>query len=40
MLPRKILPQLEKWLFQKKIIILCGARQVGKTTLSQFLVEK
>lgn len=40
MLPRQILPQIEKWLFQKKIIILYGARQVGKTTLSQFLVEK
>ena len=30
---------MEKWLFKGKILILYGARQVGKTTLSRSLLE-
>jgi len=32
--------QIEEKLFQKKIIILYGARQVGKTTLTKSIIEK
>jgi uncharacterized protein len=35
---RYIQPILEKWLFKGKIIILYGARQVGKTTMCQSLM--
>lgn len=35
---RYIQPILEKWLFKGKIIILYGARQVGKTTLCKSLM--
>ncbi len=31
---------IENWLFKNKIIIVYGARQVGKTTLTKALVEK
>ena len=37
---RQILPHLEKWLFQNKVLVLYGARQVGKTTISKYLTEK
>lgn len=35
--PRKILNKLTKWLPEKEIIILNGARQVGKTSILQLL---
>lgn len=35
MYSRKIQTRIQKWLFQGKIIILYGARQVGKTTLAK-----
>ncbi|MFH1188016.1 MAG: ATP-binding protein [bacterium] len=35
--PRKILDKLTKWLPEKEIIILNGARQVGKTSILQLL---
>ncbi|MCC6690121.1 MAG: ATP-binding protein [Bacteroidia bacterium] len=31
---------MQKWLFKKKVIIVYGARQVGKTTLVRSLLEK
>lgn len=37
---RQIVPQLKKWLFKGKIIILYGARQVGKTTLVKALAKE
>lgn len=37
---RIIQPLLEKWLFKNKAIVLTGARQVGKTTLVNVLIEK
>lgn len=37
---RDIQDNLEKWLFKGKIIILYGARQVGKTTLAKQLLKK
>lgn len=37
---RDIQANIEKWLFKGKIIILYGARQVGKTTLAKQLLEK
>lgn len=30
---RKISEQIDKWLFREKVIVIIGARQVGKTTL-------
>lgn len=36
---RQLKPQIERWLFKQKIIILYGARQVGKTTLSKSIIE-
>ena len=30
---RNILPDIIKWLTEKEIIVLLGARQVGKTTI-------
>lgn len=33
MIPRIVLPKIEHWLGQHKILILKGSRQVGKTTL-------
>lgn len=38
--PRKILPQLEKELATREIIVLTGMRQVGKTTLLDYLFNK
>jgi predicted AAA+ superfamily ATPase len=37
---RKLSETLEKWMFRKKILVISGARQVGKTTLLQNLLEK
>ena len=37
---RVIQKKIEDWLFQKKIIVLFGARQVGKTTLSKEIIRK
>ncbi len=36
---RDLQPLIDRWLFKGKIIILYGARQVGKTTLSKALLE-
>jgi len=38
--PRKIEDKIEKKFFKKKIIILYGARQVGKTTLVKNFIKK
>jgi len=38
MYSRKIQERIEKWLFQNKVIILYGARQVGKTTLAKHIL--
>jgi hypothetical protein len=42
--PRKINETIKKWLFEKEIIIINGARQVGKTSilliLKEYLIEK
>jgi len=35
---RQLQSQIERWLFKSKIIILYGARQVGKTTLSKAIL--
>ncbi|MBK6996716.1 MAG: AAA family ATPase [Lewinellaceae bacterium] len=35
---RQLQAQIERWLFRGKIIILYGARQVGKTTLSKAIL--
>ena len=37
---RLLQPLIERRLFQGKIIVLYGARQVGKTTLAKSLMEK
>ena len=37
---RDIVGEIEKWLGREKIIILQGARQVGKTTILRYLREK
>ena len=37
---RFLLPQIEKYLFPGKVLVLYGARQVGKTTLAHSLLEK
>jgi len=39
-LPRLIQPQIEERLFKKKVIIIYGARQVGKTTLVKRIFDK
>ncbi|NOQ68197.1 AAA family ATPase [Patescibacteria group bacterium] len=39
-LPRLIQPQIEKRLFKNKVIIVYGARQVGKTTLVKRIFDK
>lgn len=39
-LPRLIQPQIEKRLFKNKVIIVYGARQVGKTTLVKKIFDK
>lgn len=40
MFTRTIQTHIEKWLWKNKIIILYGARQVGKTTLTQQIQKK
>ncbi len=37
---RTVQAQIESWLFKQKVIIILGARQVGKTTLSRQLLKK
>lgn len=37
---RNLEKQIEKWLFKKKILIIYGPRQVGKTTLVKSLLQK
>lgn len=37
---RKLQTQIEKWLFKKKILIVYGPRQVGKTTLVKAILQK
>lgn len=37
---RLLKKSLESWLFKEKIILLFGARQVGKTTLSKALLKQ
>lgn len=37
---REIQENIEKWLFKGKILIIYGARQVGKTTLVKTILEK
>ncbi len=39
MYKREIESRIQKWLFQEKIIILYGARQVGKTTLAKQILD-
>src|SRR3989344_6695136 len=39
MIKREILPQILHWVGKEKILILKGARQVGKTTLLQQVIE-
>ena len=36
---RELSEVIEKWLFRKKIIIIYGARQVGKTTLVKEILK-
>ncbi len=36
---RSLLSQIRNWLFQGKVLIIYGARQVGKTTLSKKILE-
>lgn len=38
--PRKIKENIEKWINKPEIIIITGARQVGKTTIFQKLIEE
>ena len=40
MIKRTIQSTIERWLFREKIIILYGARQVGKTTLAKAILDK
>jgi predicted AAA+ superfamily ATPase len=37
---RVLLDSIERWLFRRKVLILFGARQVGKTTLVKHLLKK
>jgi len=39
MIKRSIQSTIEKWLFRGKVIILYGARQVGKTTLVKMIMD-
>lgn len=36
---RKIQPQVEDALFKGKIVVICGPRQVGKTTLAKLILQ-
>lgn len=40
MYPRKLQKQIEKWLNKREVIIIYGARQVGKTTLTETMLNK
>lgn len=40
MIERQLKPLLQKWLFQGKAIVLIGARQVGKTTLLNTILQE
>ncbi|OGH72179.1 MAG: hypothetical protein A2921_00965 [Candidatus Magasanikbacteria bacterium RIFCSPLOWO2_01_FULL_43_20b] len=40
LIKRNLQPILEKWLFKGKILIMYGARQVGKTTLLKEILKK
>jgi len=39
MIPRILEQNIQKWLFKDKIIIITGARQVGKTTLIKKIID-
>ena len=39
-IPRKIQSKIVSNLFKNKVIVLYGARRVGKTTLSEFLIDE
>lgn len=39
-IPRLLRGQIENWLFKGKILVIYGARQVGKTTLVRQILEK
>lgn len=39
MFKRTIQKEIEKWLFKEKVLVIYGARQVGKTTLSQEIIK-
>jgi len=39
MIKRSLQDQIEKQLYKNKVIILYGARRVGKTTLSKHILE-
>jgi len=36
---RTIRTEVEKWFFKKKVIVIYGARQVGKTTFVKHLIK-
>ncbi len=40
MIARDLFLRIQKWMFQGKIIVLYGARQVGKTTMARMILEK
>ena len=40
MIERELESRIESWLFKGKILLLLGARQVGKTTLCKNLLLK
>ena len=40
MYTRSLEKQIEAWLFKNKVLVLYGARQVGKTTLCQKIIKK
>ncbi|MGL4757853.1 MAG: AAA family ATPase, partial [Patescibacteria group bacterium] len=40
MFVRDLKPKIQKWLFQNKVIVIYGARQVGKTTLAKELAQE
>ncbi len=40
MIQRHLKKSIEKYLFHKKTIILYGARQTGKTTLMEQILER
>lgn len=40
MFKRSVQENIEQWLFKGKVIVLYGARQVGKTTLSKEILKK